>query len=57
VGASQRYPGLTVQVTVDPSTQRVMVEVRAPIHLPLHVPGSPEHAVVAATGAASVSVD
>jgi hypothetical protein len=56
-GAYQRYPGLIVRVSVDPTTQRVVVEVHASIHLPLHVPGSPEHADVAATGAASVSVD
>jgi len=56
-GAFARYPGLTVRVSVDPSTQRVVVEVHAPIRLPLHVPGSPEHADVAATGAASVTVD
>jgi hypothetical protein len=56
-GAYQRYPGLTVRVSVDTSTQRVVVEVHAPIHLPLHVPGSPEHADVGATGAASVRVD
>jgi hypothetical protein len=56
-GAYQRYPGLSVRVSVDQSTQRVVVEVHAPIHLPLHVPGSPEHADVGATGAASVRVD
>jgi hypothetical protein len=57
VGAYTRFPGLTVHVTVDSTTQRVIVSVRAPVHLPLHVPGSPEHAVVGATGAASVGVD
>lgn len=56
-GAYVRYPGLTVRVSVDASTQRVVVEVRAPIRLPLRVPGSPEHADVAATGAAGVGVD
>lgn len=57
VGAFDRYPGLTVQVSVASSTQRVIVEVHAPIHLPLHVPGSPEHASIGATSAASVGVD
>jgi hypothetical protein len=57
VGAFDRYPGLTVQVSVASSAQRVMVEVHAPIHLPLHVPGSPEHATVGAIGAATVGVD
>ncbi|HEY3528996.1 MAG TPA: pilus assembly protein TadG-related protein [Nocardioides sp.] len=57
VGAYDRYPGLSTRVSVDSSTQRVIVEVRAPIHLPLHVPGSPEHADVAAVSAATVGVD
>jgi hypothetical protein len=33
------------------------VVVHAPIHLPLHVPGSPEHASVGSTSAATVGVD
>lgn len=57
VGAFTRYPGLTAQVGVDPSTQRVTVAVHAPLHLPLHVPGSPERTTVGATGAASVGID
>jgi uncharacterized membrane protein len=57
VGAYTRYPGLTAQVWVDSSTQRVIVEVHAPIDLPLHVPGSPERADVGATSAATVGID
>jgi hypothetical protein len=57
VGAFDRYPGLTVQVSVDSSTRRVTVEVHAPIRLPLQVPGSPEHATIGATSAATVGVD
>jgi uncharacterized membrane protein len=57
VGAYQRYPGLTAQVTVDSTSRRVIVEVHAPIRLPLHVPGSPEQAEVGSTGAATVGVD
>jgi uncharacterized membrane protein len=57
VGAFARYPGLTAEVAVDSSAQRVIVSVHAPIHLPLHVPGGPEHAGIGATGAASVGVD
>ena len=57
VGAYTRYPGLTAQVSVDSSTQRVVVEVRAPLHLPLRVPGGPQQASIAATGAASVGID
>ena len=56
-GAYARYPGLSAHVSVDSSTQRVIVEIHAPIRLPLHVPGSPEHATVGATGAATVGVD
>jgi hypothetical protein len=57
VGAFARYPGLTAEVAVDSSTQRVIVSVHAPIHLPLHVPGGPARANIGATGAASVGVD
>jgi hypothetical protein len=57
VGAYTRYPGLTAEVAVDSSLQRVTVEVHAPIRLPLHVPGSPERADVGATSAATVGVD
>jgi hypothetical protein len=57
VGAFTRYPGLTAQVSVDSSTQRVTVAVHAPLDLPLHVPGSPHTSVVGATSAASVAVD
>jgi hypothetical protein len=56
-GAYTRYPGLTVQVSVASSTQRVVVEVHAPVRLPLHVPGSPGRASIGATGAAGVGVD
>jgi hypothetical protein len=57
VGAFGRYPGLTADVRVDPVGQRVLVTVRAPVRLPLHVPGSPDRASIGATGAASVGVD
>jgi uncharacterized membrane protein len=56
-GAYTRYPGLSVQVAVDPTTQRVTVSVHAPLRLPLHVPGSPGRTTVGAIGAASVDVD
>ena len=56
-GAYTRYPGLTVRVSVDSAAQRVIVEVHAPIHLPLPVPGSPVQASIGATGAARVGVD
>ena len=57
IGAFTRYPGLTATVSVDSSAQRVIVEVHAPINLPLHVPGSPERADIGATSAATVGVD
>jgi uncharacterized membrane protein len=57
VGAYSRFPGLAVEVTVDPAGQRVVVSVRAPVHLPLRVPGSPTSALVGATSAATVGVD
>jgi hypothetical protein len=56
-GALDRYPGLTARVSVDATSERVVVDVRAPVHLPLHVPGSPSRAVVGATGSAQVGVD
>jgi uncharacterized membrane protein len=57
VGAFTRFPGLTAEVAVDSSTQRVVVSVHAPLHLPLHVPGAPGRASVGATSAATVGVD
>ena len=57
VGAFTRFPGLTAQVSVDSTSQRVVVVVRAPVRLPLHVPGSPTRASVGATSSAQVGVD
>jgi hypothetical protein len=57
VGAYARYPGLTAQVSVDPTTQRVVVAVHAPVRLPLHVPGSPDRATIGARSAATVGID
>jgi hypothetical protein len=57
VGAFSRFPGLTTEVSVDPTAQRVLVVVRAPVRLPLHVPGSPASANVGATSSAEVGVD
>ncbi len=57
VDAFARYPGLTVEVAVDPTTQRVLVAVRAPVRLPLRVPGSPDRAAIGARSAATVGVD
>lgn len=57
VGAFARYPGLTTQVSVDPTTRRVVVAVHARVRLPLHVPGSPGHASIGALSAATVGID
>jgi hypothetical protein len=57
IGAFAKYPGLTADVTVDSSAQRVLVAVHAPIRLPLHVPGSPDRADIGARSSASVGVD
>ena len=57
VDAFSRFPGLTAEVSVDPTTRRVLVVVHAPVRLPLHVPGSPARADVGATSSAEVGVD
>ena len=57
VGAFDRFPGLTAQVSVDATSHRVVVVVHAAVRLPLHVPGSPDHARVGATSSAQVGVD
>ena len=57
VHAFSRYPGLTAQVQLDATARRVTVQVRAPIRLPLHVPGSPQRASIGAVSAASVGLD
>ncbi|WP_179664355.1 pilus assembly protein TadG-related protein [Nocardioides panaciterrulae] len=56
-GAYAHYPGLTFDVAVDANEHRVLVEVRAPIDLPLTVPGAPGRASIGATGSAVVAVD
>ena len=57
VGAFTRFPGLVARVSVDATSQRVVVVVRAPVRLPLHVPGGPTRADVGATSSAEVGVD
>ena len=55
-GAYGTYPGLTHEVSVQPSTQVVTVTVRAPLDLPLKVPGVESNPVIVATGRAAVTV-
>ena len=57
VGAYASYPGLSFDVAVDGTQHRVTVTVRAPLDLPLTVPGSPGRASVGSTGSAVVHVD
>jgi hypothetical protein len=54
-GAYARYPGLSYSVRVE--RDRVVVQVSAPLDLPLRIPGSPEHTTVGADGSAVVGVD
>ncbi len=54
-GAHGRYPGLTWSVSVDPTTASLTVRVRAPLDLPLTVPGAPSQATIGAAASAVVS--
>ena len=56
-GAHSEYPGLTWQVGFDPARDSVVVSIRAPLDLPLTVPGSPERASISARAAAVVQLD
>jgi Flp pilus assembly protein TadG len=53
-GAYADYPGLSFTVDVDRATSSVTVHVRAPLDLPLTVPGSPQVAMIGAIGSAVV---
>ncbi len=53
-GAHGDYPGLRFDVRVDAANRAVTVRLHAPLELPLTVPGSPEQAVIGATGSAIV---
>lgn len=55
-GAYAAYPGLSFTVDVDRDVTSVTVYVRAPLDLPLTVPGSPGVATIGATGTAVVAV-
>lgn len=56
-GALAEFPGLTVAVRFDPADDAVIVTVRAPLDLPLTLPGSPDTTVVGAVGSAVVEVE
>ena len=55
-GAHATYPGLTVEVRFDAGDDAVVVHLRAPLDLPLTLPGSPGTTVVGAVGSAVVEV-
>lgn len=56
-GAHGDHPGLTWAVRIDAGGERVVVELQAPLDLPLTVPGSPDTTSVSASAAALVRVD
>lgn len=56
-GAHAEFPGLTVSVRFDPADDAVVVTVRAPLDLPLTLPGSPDTTVVGAVGSAVVEIE
>lgn len=53
--AQARFPGLSYDVSVGADT--VVVRVRAPLDLPLEIPGSPAVAIIGASGSAVVTLD
>ena len=55
VGAYDRYPGLSWTLRI--KGDRVLVGLRAPLTLPLSIPGSPDRTSVGARGSAVVTVD
>ena len=55
IGAYWKYPGLSYDVSVDRAGSTVTVSVRAPLDLPLTIPGSPAHPSVGAEASAIVA--
>jgi hypothetical protein len=56
-GAHGEYPGLTFGVRIDTARDAVVVTLRAPLDLPLTVPGTPGRTSISASGAATVVLD
>jgi Flp pilus assembly protein TadG len=56
-GAYGEHPGLTFGVRVDATHDSVVVTVRAPLDLPLTVPGSRGRTSISASGSATVVLD
>lgn len=55
-GAGRKFPGIDVGVRVDPIGRSVTVQLRAPLALPLRIPGSPGRTTVGASSTAAVTV-
>jgi hypothetical protein len=56
-GARSEYPGLRYAVSFDPTNNSVIVQVEAPLDLPLTIPGSPDRPVVGTVASAVVQVE
>lgn len=56
VGADRTYPGLEVDARVNVADRSVTVTLRAPVDLPMHIPGSPSEPVVGASSTAAVTI-
>ena len=55
-GAEAAYPDIDVAVDVDTAGRSVTVRLRAPLELPLRIPGSPARTTVGASSTAAVTV-
>lgn len=55
-GAHASYPGLGYSVSLDPADDTITVTLRAPLELPLTVPGAPTSTMVGAEGTAAVTI-
>ena len=56
-GARSRYPGLQYDVAFDLTDNSVIVRVRAPLDLPLTIPGTPSRPVVGTEASAVVQIE
>ncbi|WP_245734491.1 pilus assembly protein TadG-related protein [Nocardioides exalbidus] len=54
--AGRKFPGIEVAVDVDPVGRSVTVRLRAPLELPLSIPGGPDAPVVGASSTAAVTI-
>lgn len=54
--AASSYPGIDVSVRVDSVGRSVTVRLRAPLDLPLTIPGSPSNPVVGASSTAAATL-